>query len=96
MVLVMTFFLVSPIYRALQAQSNGETPGKLLGSSFDLFLQIKFFKLCPEVKMVFMPNFQNFLYFAPSFGTYGSFTILSFLIVSIFTIVVHIFFGDSF
>ena len=35
--------------------------------------------------MVFMPNFQNFLYFAPSFGTYGSFTILSFLIVSIFT-----------
>ena len=33
-----------------------------------------------------MPNFLNsFLNFGPSFGTHGSFTILSFLIVSIFT-----------
>ena len=37
MVLVMTFFLVSPIYRALRVQSNWWTPGKLLRSSFDLF-----------------------------------------------------------
>ena len=57
MVLVMTFFLFSPIYRVLQVQSNWQTPGKLLGSSFDLFRQIKLFKLCPEVKIVFKPNF---------------------------------------
>ena len=57
MVLVMTFFLVSPIYRTFQLQSNWSKTGKLLGSSFDLFLKIKFFKLHPELKMVFMPNF---------------------------------------
>ena len=50
MVLVMTFFLVSSIYRTLQVWSNWYTSEKLFGSSFDLFLHIKFFKLCPEVK----------------------------------------------
>ena len=57
MILVMTFFLVSPIYRALQVQANWSTPGKLLGSSFDLSLHIKFFKLHLQVKMIFMANF---------------------------------------
>ena len=49
-----------------------------------------------------MPSFQNtFLNFGPSFNTHGSFTMLSFLIVSILTFNyginnVHIFFGDFF
>ena len=43
--------------------------------------------------MVFMPNFLNsLLNFGPSFGTHGSFTILSFLIVSIF---IFFFFGSN-
>ena len=70
MVPLITFFLVLPIYRALQVQSNWQTPGKLLGSSFDLFLQIKFFKLHPELKMVFIPNFSIFfLSFGLNFST---------------------------
>ena len=86
MVLVTTFFLVSLLYRVLQVQSNWYTAGKLLGSNFDSFLRMKFFKLRPKLKLVFMPIFFNpFLNFGPSFCTHGSFTILLFLIVSIFS-----------
>ena len=59
--LVMTFLLVSTTYRTLQVLSNWQTQEKLLGSSFDLFLYIKFIKLHPRVKLFFMPNFVEFL-----------------------------------
>ena len=85
MVLVMTSSSVLSISRGLQKQSNCSTPGKLLGSSFNLFLHITYLKLRPEAKFAFTPNFKNyFLNFGPSLGSNGNFTILSALNVSIF------------
>ena len=78
----MTFFLASPIYRTLQVQSIWQTSGKLL----EAVLTYSYIPSSLNYVLKWNWYFLNcFFKFGPSFGTHDSFTILSFLIMSIFS-----------
>ena len=63
---VNTFFFDSPLYLPLHEQSNWDTPGWLLGSSFGLFWHRMLCKFLPDVKVMSLFTFLNsFLIFGP-------------------------------